>query len=86
MESYAVKQRYRRAVRMALKELKKENFMTFRIEGAADIIVVDTLAHAKIIKICLDDERTPKIKKPANIPMEIWVRKKGEKDFRKIAL
>lgn len=80
----AVKQRYRRAVKMALKELKSENCLAFRVEGEIDIVAIDQLSHARAIKICLGEENIPKIKKPANIPVELWVRKKGEKDFKKI--
>lgn len=79
----AIKQRYRRAVKSAMRQLEKEKNIVFRSDGAIDLVAVDSLAHARLIKICLDCETIPKISKPHSIPLEIWVRKRGEKEFKR---
>lgn len=86
MIAEAIKQRYRRALTMAAKELARENYLALRVIGDIDIVAVDCFGRARLIKLCLDTEPVPKIKRPGNIPVEVWVRKKGEKEFRKIFL
>lgn len=80
MSEPAIKQRRRRVIRQAIKILENEGYLAYPGDGiSCDVVAVSAFGRARLIRICFDSEPVPKNQTPLNVPVEVWVKKKGKK-------